>query len=300
MDKPKFFMLIGLPRCGKSKFGKEFAEQIGAEYMSLERQYNDPIAQEKSYVELLRRAKKCLREGISVVYEAPNTTLRKSRKHVLSQLPQCKKIAQVVFARYQTCVERDKKREDGVGERVIKSAILEFQAPYYDEGWNEIYIHMNDSPYTIKDYNDQLMCEHDNPHHNNTVNVHTLQVVEEAAKYIPSKEDFTIENGVLGILLSMAAALHDVGKKFTKQFKDSRGNKTEVAHYYGHHNVSAYFSLGYEGLEKVGLDMREKMLVVWLVNNHMEPFFNSKYYKGLNDGHRELLDALHSCDVKGA
>ena len=32
----------------------------------------------------------------------------------------------------------------------------------------------------------------------------------------------------------------------------------------------------------------------------MEPFFNSKYYKGLKGIEKDLLDFLHHCDKAGA
>jgi CRISPR/Cas system-associated endonuclease Cas3-HD len=45
--------------------------------------------------------------------------------------------------------------------------------------------------------------------------------------------------------LAIAALMHDIGKKFTKKFEDSKGNPTDVAHFYGHQNVSPYMSLFY-------------------------------------------------------
>ena len=302
---PKFIMMIGLPGSGKSTLAEIIAKEIGGQVVSSDKTrkeiFGDENVQdnpEKIFAEMLKRSKALLTAGTNVIYDATNIA-RKHRRHTLSQLPECVKIAQVVFAKYETCIEQDAKRERKVGASVIKRMLLNFQAPYYDEGWSEILIHINGEQYTEKDYNDWMNCDHDNPHHNNTVLEHTAKVVQEAKKYIPKKAtDF--EGGMIGIMLTVAASLHDIGKKFTKGFRDARGNESKIAHFYGHHNVSAYYSLAYEPLEKMEMDMREKMLVVWLVNNHMEPFFGSKYYKSLNQGHRELLDALHKCDVRGA
>lgn len=302
---PQFIMMIGLPGSGKSTLAREIAKDIDGKVISSDEIrkeiFGDEANQdnpEKVFSEMLKRSKSLLSNGVNVIYDATNIS-RKNRVHTISQLPECKKIAQIVFAKYETCLEQDSKRTRQVGEAVIKRMLLHFQAPYYDEGWSEILIHINGEEYTAHDYANWMDCQHDNPHHNNSVLTHTVNVINEAKKYIPEKVD-DVEGGFMGLILSVAASLHDAGKKFTKEFKDSKGNKTEIAHFYGHHNVSAYYSLAYKPVELMKMDMRTKMLVVWLVNNHMEPFFNSKYYRSLNEGHKELLDALHSCDVKGA
>ena len=302
---PQFIMMIGLPGSGKSTLAKEIAKNINGQVISSDEirkeifgDENIQDSPEKIFAEMLKKSKALLTSGTNVVYDATNIT-RKHRKHTLSQLPECVKTAQIVFAKYETCIYQDSQRARNVGESVIKRMLLNFQAPYYDEGWNEILIHINGEKYSEKDYNDWINCNHDNPHHNNTVLEHTLKVVDEAKKYIPAKAtDFA--GGMIGIILSISASLHDIGKKFTKAFKDSKGNESKIAHFYGHHNVSAYYSLAYQPLDAMEMDMREKMLIVWLVNCHMEPFFKSKYYRSLNQGHKELLDALHWCDVKGA
>ena len=39
------------------------------------------------------------------------------------------------------------------------------------------------------------------------------------------------------------------------------------------------------------------IVVSWLVSNHMEPFFNSKYYRTLQPELKKLIDELHEADV---
>ena len=234
-----------------------------------------------------------LNEGRDVVYDATNIS-RKKRRHLLSQLPPCDKIAYVIWAKYETCIKRDAVRERSVGKSVIKRMLMNFQPPYFDEGWDRIEFKMNDTPYTRRDYDDWLDCEHDNPHHNNTVKEHTLLVMKAASNNITTR---SAHKGLMDTI-RIAAALHDIGKKFVKGFKDSRGNPCEIAHFYSHHNVGSYFAIGYE--EVLGLDIKKRAMIVWLINVHMEPFFNSKYYATLRDDLKNAVDILHKCDVEGA
>ena len=49
-----------------------------------------------------------------------------------------------------------------------------------------------------------------------------------------------IESGVKDSNLLTAMLFHDCGKPFCKQFKNNKGEDTEIAHYYGHENYGAY------------------------------------------------------------
>lgn len=142
---------------------------------------------------------------------------------------------------YETCLARDNSRNRNVGESVIRRMLLNFQPPYYDEGWDDIEFRLNDEPYRRSDYDNWLDCEHDNPHHNNTVKEHTLRVMTEAAKLQQGRR----QGKGVAITLIVAASLHDIGKKFVKAFKNSRGEPSEIAHFYNHHNVGSYFASDY-------------------------------------------------------
>lgn len=303
----EFTMLIGLPGSGKSKMAEALKARgnlsgrdvvvISSDEIRREL-YGDATIQdnpEMIFREMHRRTKEALLLGKDVVYDATNIA-RKHRMHTVRALPICKKTAIVVWARFGDCVNRDLERGRTVGEYVIKRMVRHFQIPYYDEGWDAIKITPTSPLYTSADYAGWMDCEHDNPHHKNTVKEHTDKVVSEVASI--DYEDIPKGNGMN---LVLAAQLHDIGKKFTKRFANSKGEKTDIAHYYDHHNVGAYFCLGYEPLSSTNDGVVNKLLVAWLVNNHMEPFFNSKYYKSLvGCTERKLLDLLHQCDVRGA
>lgn len=296
----KFTMLIGLPGSGKTEVAIKLvndntiilsSDAIRKEFYGDESVQDNPS---QIFEEMQRRTIAALKGGKNVVYDATNIS-RKKRKHLLSSLNiPCKKIACVVWARYETCVARDSSRNRNVGESVIKRMLLNFQPPYYDEGWDEIEFMVNDDPYKRGDYENWLDCEHDNPHHNNTVKEHTLKVMTEAAKL---QQDRSPHKGV-AITLLIAASLHDIGKKFVKGFKNSRGEPSEIAHFYNHQNVGSYFAIGYE--ETILLHIKQRALIYWLINVHMDPFLNTKYSAALPDELSELLDIFHQCDVAGA
>ena len=62
---------------------------------------------------------------------------------------------------------------------------------------------------------------------------------------------------------------------------------SDIAHYYGHQGYSAWIVYGFN---------TSNNHIAWLVSNHMEPYFNSKYYKQLPSFLRDQLDVLHEAD----
>jgi len=68
--------------------------------------------------------------------------------------------------------------------------------------------------------------------------------------------------------LVTAALLHDIGKKFTKAYKDLKGIPTVEAHYYGHQNVSAYLSLFYLKHLPIEKLLEKTNYIQW----HIRPF----------------------------
>lgn len=291
-----FIMLIGLPGAGKTHIAQSLANPCNAVVLSSDvirkELFGDESIQTESgkVFELMNnRVIEYIKNGTNVIYDATNLR-RKNRKHLLSILPKdCSKKAYIVWARYETCLAHDESRERSVGKNVINRMLRNFQVPYYDEGWDYINIITVDRDcYSREDYAKWVDCYHDNPHHPNTVQEHIRQVIRQALHL-----DSTYQNEIL-----LAAKMHDVGKKFVKSYTNARGENTEIAHYYDHQNVSAYFTLGFKEL---GTFRTETILfVTWLVNAHMEPFFDSKYYKSLTGKQKEALDLLHQCDILGA
>ena len=81
--------------------------------------------------------------------------------------------------------------------------------------------------------------------------------------------------------ISFAASIHDIGKPYTKNFYDAKGNLTSEAHFYQHQCVGAWMSYGFTTTTPY---------VAWLISTHMDMFLHTKYYKNLPICLKENLD----------
>jgi hypothetical protein len=229
-----------------------------------------------------KRAIEALNDGKDVIYDATNIT-RKDRASIINLCPkfvetQC----YIIWAPIEVCIERDAARERTVGKAVIDRMLKKFQAPYYDEGIDEIVIvRPDDWDWDGHNYAEQcfenMKIPHDNPHH-------TLDVIDhcwEAERYLFNK-DVTDED------LLFAALRHDIGKPYVKAFVDSKGNPCEQAHYYQHQCLGSWMSYGFGSITPYS---------AWLISVHMDPFLDTKYYKNLPVFLKEKVDLLHEADL---
>ena len=68
--------------------------------------------------------------------------------------------------------------------------------------------------------------------------------------------------------MNRAVLLHDIGKGKTKVFHDTKGNPTDIAHFYNHERVGAYDSFCYT----TNLSHNDRLLVAILIRWHMWPY----------------------------
>ena len=286
MDRVKLIILCGIPGSGKTSYGQKWVKENSGLLLSSDaiRQelYGDESTQgnpHEVFSLMQKRAIEALNDGKNVVYDATNIT-RKDRSGIIAACPKFVKIeCHIVWASIETCINRDEERGRTVGQTIIDKMLKRFQPPYYDEGIDDIRVigpeKFNFDKYA-KDIVEGLKIPHDNPHHTADVFEHCLNAYEHALTKTDCSDD-----------VKAASWMHDIGKPYTKAFVDSKGNECETAHYYSHHNVGAWMSYG----------MCKKPYVAWLIGNHMEPFFNSKYYKNLPTYLKNDIDLLHECDV---
>lgn len=286
--KPKFIMLVGIPGSGKSTHAKSLSRNKNAIHLSSDsiraELYGDEAIQgnPSEVFELMhKRTLEALADGKNVIYDATNIT-RKDRASIMSKIPKYVETeCHIVWAPIETCIERDSKRERSVGKEVIDRMLKRFQAPYYDEGFDSIEI-FGPHDFDMLDYmyviGESIMIPHDNPHHTYSVDKHC----NAAGKYIKHI------NGTNNYELIQAAYHHDIGKGYTKSFKDTKGNITEIAHYYQHQCVGAWMSYGL---------WNSTPYIAWLISTHMEPFFKSKYYLNLPPFMKKDIDLLHEADL---
>jgi predicted kinase len=286
---PRFIMLVGIPGSGKSTCAKSIVENVPQTvWLSSdcirERLYGDANCQDnpaKVFEILQEEALLLLDKGFNVVYDATNIA-RKNRANILNKLPKhVRKECVVVWAPVEVCIERDKLRNRTVGEAVIDKMLRRFEAPFYDEGFDKITVHISDVYYDRKQYYVNLISAldipHDNPHH-------SAGVIEHC---------HNCGTGLLGEvcdpIVTKAGFLHDIGKPYTKTFKNRKGEDVDIAHYYDHQAVGAYLSYGIKG---------HNPTLAWLISTHMAPFINQKYYNSLPTCYKRWIDALHKSDLE--
>ena len=297
-----FILVMGLSGSGKSYWTNNTAEDEGMVILSsdaLRKEFygDERIQDNPSFIfEQMRiRTLQALKEAKNVAYDATNLS-SKRRKALLRQLPKdVYKICHCIITPLEKCIENDSKRERHVSERVIMRQLEQFEVPWFDEGWDIIFIikQFGDAPLKVN-----LDVMHDCPkyHKTDTIRNHIARVEQAVA----SKPD--IEEGDRDVLLEVSK-YHDIGKPYTKTFYYKKGKLGENAHYYNHENVSAYLYMvsraeesGYENRENIYNDL----FIAWLINNHMIIWNNQKKYNSFNEHIKHLLKIFSECDKEGA
>ena len=305
----EFVMLVGLPASGKSNMADflekieykihssdEIRKELFGSYNMVEKEHHVKV-----FEELHRRIKKDLKQGKDVVYDATNIS-RKRRMGFLQELKniKCEKTVFFMATSYEECLKRNKIREKSVPEEVIKRMYMNFDLPFYFEGWDTIQPAFSGTQVGIPNIHDLFNGEdnlnelaHDNPNHSLTVGRHMFQTMVELENNFTEgkEEDFA---------LSQAALFHDIGKAFCKTFTNSKGEPTEIAHYYQHHLVGAYM-MALISLDR-GEDFEEFEETCKLIAFHMLPHMIKhektikKYKNMLGEEFWNKLMILHAAD----
>lgn len=319
----EFIMLVGLPGSGKTTYAKELLSNnpsysyFSSDSIRKERYGDESIQGDTSLIFSImqNRTLDALKKGWSVIYDATGIK-RKDRLEILSRVISLKMNIKlkchIVWARFETCIERNNNRKRVVPEEVIWRMAKQFQTPWYDEGWGDIKVVMRDNNYYISDF--PLDMKHDNSHHkNDTIDDHMMRVRDIFHNQIHNKDkdedyDFLSETGYESMMdcsfentyiLMFLARLHDIGKFYTKDFHNSKGEVTEDAHYYQHQNVGAYMMLGLDEVKN-----HHRLFLSYLTLLHMEPFFDkqpSNYWKKEVDPEiKKMIYLFNECDRRGA
>ena len=307
--KPTITMLVGLAASGKSTYAQKIANDTDAIILSSDairwELFGDETDQnhnQQVFQELYKRAKEHLRSGKNVIYDSTNIS-SKRRRGFLEELKKidCFKECIIIATPYEQCLENNRNRERKVPEWVIERMYRKWQTPHWFEGWDNIDIEYWDDEHFIEEadiVNSLLDFDQQNPHHSLTLGEHLLKTWQTC-----HLNNFNLIDS-LDIL--SACLVHDCGKPFVKTFTNSKGEATNIAHYYDHEHVSAYESLFIQqGVLKEGWNhiapniVNVSALVTW----HMQPYYYSDNLK-LENKYRKIwgkefynkVMALHEAD----
>lgn len=304
----RFIMMVGVASSGKSTIAMQIASQMKESVVLLSSDtirgeiYGDENCQKnpgRVFDIMHQRTVEALSHGISVIYDATNLSCKR-RMNLLKSIAhiQCRKHCIVVVTTPEDIESRMEHRERKVPMDVIHKQLCQFQCPNYYEGWDRVDITYNSKPEDCHTSYVALWKEtdipHDNPHH-------SLSVMEHMNKAADIAEDLAWKDDDLSLVNERwVARIHDIGKARTKSFTDRNGNPSEVAHYIGHQNYGAYYSLIFDNSD---FDISEKDSLdnACLIQWHMEHYLRKgdalcKFYAMFPPKFRKRLHCLEKAD----
>ncbi len=304
-------MFVGIPASGKSTMSAAYREQgylvlssdeirdtllegTGLGDIALK---NRAQIHSRVFEEIRKQTTEALKQGQSVVVDATNLG-RKRRMSFLNQFRRfaCRKKCVLFITPAEVCRERNRNRTGNarVPEEDMQRMLCNFECPNYWEGWDEILPVADETPYRFP-FEAVRGFDQDNPHHKLTLEEHMAAAAR-----------FCAEQGC-GEMLERVAACHDIGKLYTKQYCNSRGEPTEDAHYLGHDNYGAYLYLTQMccGRALTEEAFRQALYETCLINCHMRPLAHWRWTENAEEKDRQLfgeeflsdLRALHRADL---
>lgn len=286
---PEAIFTVGISACGKTTWAHQQraivldSDQLRLELYEDETDQRDP---HKVFDLMYKRGREQLLNGNSVVFCSTNLSMkyRMHAIHQLSNIPDIKFRAVIFNVPVNICRENNKKRARQVPDWLFERQIKQFQCPVLTEGFDDIEIitpfQYNGIGFSHSMWNDvRAAGSQDNPHHTLTLYDHLQACIDRLnlSKLLIDDEDS--KN------LCIAAALHDVGKAYTRSY-DENG----IAHYYNYEAYGAYLTM----------NIRCQLEIIQLVNYHMLPFNTSAiptWKKRLGDDLWNKIMILHEADL---
>lgn len=287
---PEAIFCVGIAASGKTTWAhqqKDYivldSDQLRLELWGSETDQRDP---NKVFDLMYKRGRAYLLEGKSVIFCSTNLSMkyRMHAIHQFSNIPNITFKAVIFNVPVNICRENNKKRARQVPDWLFERQVKQFQCPVMTEGFNSIEIitpfHYNQIEFSHSMWDDvRAAGSQDNPHHTLTLYDHLQACVDRLNLSKLPIDDEGSKN------LCIAAALHDVGKAYTRSYDEN-----EIAHYYSHEAYSAYLAM----------NMRCQLEVIQLVNYHMLPFNTSAiptWKKRLGDDLWNKIMILHEADL---
>jgi len=266
--KPILTILVGISASGKSTKAKELATEYNATIVSsdaIRGEFGEVIDQSNNnevFKIFHQRIKENLSKGINVIADATNISM-KSRRQIFETVKNidCEIIGHVLNKRVEDCITDNIYREYPVPHHVIQKQMMNFQVPFYEEGFDKIIIDDYKNEYIDDDFintckNKMKGFNQNNPHHNEDLLGHCRTVF------------YALQEKTFNLRILLASLIHDYAKILTQK-TDENG----VSHYYQHENVGAYYLLShYQDLVATCYLSNDEILeMLFYVNYHMMP-----------------------------
>lgn len=263
MNKPKFYVMVGLSASGKSTIAKEIAKSENCITVSsdsirgeiCEGGVIDQTKNDEVFKIFHKRIRDGLLSGSNVIADATNINM-KARRSLLENVKKipCYKIAYIIPKSSDKCIEDNIYKEYPVPHHVIQKQMMNFQVPFIEEGFDEIQIHKFDKEYDLELTDIQNMMSgfnQNNPHH-------TMNLLDHCTYTA------TLFSNCYGGMYKDAAFIHDIGKLFTQKIDDEG-----ISHYYQHENVGSYYLLS--NFNNLDISTNRILNMCFLINYHMMP-----------------------------
>ena len=302
VKKPELVVLIRIPASGKStlteKYEKEGYLLLSSDTMRREI-YGTGFPTDKKerdklrnfiYKEIREGAARALSEEKNVIIDSTNLT-RKKRLQILRAVEniEAEKTAILLICSPEECHRRNAMRPEElrVPEHELERMIRSFECPMPGEGWDRIIPIISEVEYRfpeekLKDFSQ------DNPHHSLSLGEHM-----EAARRYAEQQGYSPT-------LTKICYLHDMGKLYTKVFENSRGEPTNIAHFYGHDSYGAYLYLCAEccGNSPSPEEFSRILYEANLIGCHMRPMMAWSSSKTAKIKDEQMFGKEFVCDIE--
>ena len=306
---PILFTSVGIPGSSKSTWLENHKEEynytihssdaIRAEFGDI----NDQSKNSQVFETLHNRIKTDLLKGKNVAYDATNLSRRKRTHFLTNELKNitCYKVCLLFATPWEVCCMNNFNRYRHVPIEVMVKMYKNFNTPWYTDGFDEIHIiwynydHLPGFEYNLEaDLYKWKEISHDSPWHSLSIGDHMIKAAE-----------YSIEKYGNNDTLLYSCLLHDCGKPYVKSWQNSKGEPTDIAHFYNHENCSAYMCLFY--LKKLYPNWNDKKIlyISLLINLHMRHHTawkssdkaKEKDRRLFGDDTIKLLDQIYTCDL---
>lgn len=236
MNKPVLYVLIGIPASGKSTIAKSFncsivsLNDIGFKLYGSEKERTN---NKQVFEEACCQVEKCLENGNSVVYDAPNLQQNERRDFLNRISTKCKKIGVLVATDIEIALEQNKSRLRQVPETVILRMYKGFNFPDISEGFDRVIIWTNPKNIsTISAVREAITNHERRDSCCLAFNNHRVSTEKICSMIVENYKNLLSEDEMASLIF--AASIHDIGKMSTKAFEcfdDVRYNHNEVGAY---------------------------------------------------------------------